>query len=249
MASLKKWYRLWLVVGCVGAIASGCTRTSFQLRPQPTLKNADITLQSTPANQPGTFSLSGTATLPDDTELHVIAVRRLHLQQAPLNAVEPQPTYSILTYETATVEDKRWQTTLSLWQVAPTGEYKETWQLQAPQLQLKVDPEDEVFFLVTLTPLHRLSEIEQELAATNQRLGRQLIRTTSEGDRYLQTGQVLSVALPTGQTAPMGIRPEDINGGWGNRFLDLPDLPNERRLELPEQRQTDAPAMPEEFLY
>jgi hypothetical protein len=219
------------------------------LRPQPSLEEADLTLNVEPQNQPGTFLVAGTADLPNGTELNVIAIRRLRLNQFPVVSAEPEPTYSILTYETVAVEGDRWQTPLALWQVASDGAYKEAWQLQAPELQLDVTAEDDVFFLVTLAPLNDLEAIEQQLAAENQRLDRQYIQTTAEGDRYLQTGQVLTVALPTGETDPIGIREEDINGGWGNRFLELPDLPNERQLEFPEQRQTNAPVMQEEFLY
>ena len=241
----------WQVtIALLSAIAAGCTSTApLAFRAQPTFDEADLTLTVKPQTRPGTFLVSGTADLPPGTELNVIAIRRLHLNQAPFVAAKSQPTYSILDYATVAMTSDRWQTPLTLWQVAPDGTYKEAWQLQAPELQLDVLPEDGVFFLVTLTPLEDLAAIEQQLAADNQRLDRQDIQTTAAGDRYLQTGQVVTVALPTGKTAPIGVREEDINGGWGNRFLELPDLPNEQQLKFPEQRQTNAPVMAEEFFY
>lgn len=193
--------------------------------------------------------VSGTAELPPDTKLNVLAVRQLRLQESPLTTLEPKPTYSILTYETTTVTSDRWQTMLNLWQVAPDGSYRETWQLQAPELDLNVIPEEEVFFLVTLGPVDDLVALERELAIANQRLAQQNIQTTAEGGRFLQTGQILTIDLPTGKTAPIAIREEDLNGGWGNRYQDLPDLPNNRQLQFPDQRQTNAPVDESEFLY
>lgn len=249
MFAMQRWNHL-LGICLVGAIATSCTLVNpFNSRSQSTLNNAGLSLQVQPEDKPGEFTISGTAALPTGTKLTVIAVRQLRLQNSTLIALEPKPTYSILTYDTVTVAGDRWQTTLSLWQVASNGEYKEAWQLQVPELKLAVEPEDEVLFLVTLAPFDDLEAIEQQLAQNNQRLARQFIQTTSEGDRYLQTGQLLAVALPSGTTNPIGIREEDINGGWGNRFLDLPDLPNERQLDFPEQRQTNAPVTQEEFLY
>lgn len=255
MLVFQKLRNRLLFIGLMGAIATGCTATTplsfqpLQWRSPEFLKAADLTLQVQPTDEPGKFTVTGTADLPEGTELTVLAIRQLRLQNSPLVSLEPQPTYSILSYETVILERQQWATTLSLWQVAPDGEYKETWQLQEPELELAVTPDDEVFFLVTLTPLDDLAAIEQQLAAQNQRLVNRYIQTTSEGSRYLQAGSVIAVNLPTGKTAPIGIRDEDINGGWGNRFLELPDLPNHRQLEFPEQRQTNAPMAQEEFLY
>ena len=232
-------------------MAASCTAINpIDLWTRSSLDNANLTLDVKQHSEPGTFSIAGTASLPNGTKLNVLAVRQLRLKQSPLVNAEPRPTYSILTYETVTVENDRWQTTLSLWQITPDGQYKEAWQLQERELQLDVTPDAEVFFMVTLTPLDNLAEIEQQLAARNQQFGQRYLQTTSEGDRYLQVGKVMQIALPTDRQAiSIGIRPEDINGGWGNRFLDLPDLPNRREFDFPENRQTDAPVRQDEFLY
>lgn len=234
---------------CLAAIASGCSENPISLRSPSTLETANLTVQVQPQSAPGKFAVSGSADLPQGTELTIIAVRQLQLQNVPLVATEAPPTYSILDYETVTLSGDRWQTTLNLWQVAPDGRYREAWQLQAPELNLAVDAKADVFFLATLAPFNDLAAIEQQLNAENQRFDRQFIQTTSEGNRYLQTGQSLPVALPTGKTDSIAEREEDLNGGWGNRFLELPDLPNERVLAFPDQRQTDAPVRPEEFIY
>lgn len=239
-----------LLLALSGAIATGCASVKLpRWRSQSPLKNADLTLTAQPTTAPGEYAVSGTAELPPNTELNVLAVRQLRLEQSPLTTLEPKSTYSILTYETVTVTSDRWQTNLTLWQVAPDGAYREAWQLQASELDLNVIPEEEVFFLATLGPVDDLAVIERELALANQRLARRNIQITADGGRFLQTGQILTIDLPTDKTAPIATREEDLNGGWGNRYLELPDLPNDRQLQFPNQRQTDAPVMQGEFLY
>lgn len=219
-------------------------------RSQRSLSDVELSLVVQPDEEPGNYRLSGTVELPDEeTELTVLAVRYLTLKRSPFTVLTPRPTYSILAYETVEVENNRWETELSLWQPSPTGQFKETWQLQAPDLDLAVEPEEDVFFLATLTPLEDLAEIERQLAEENRRISNRFVQTTTEGRRYLQTGQSLKVALPNETGDPILIRQEDLNGGWGNRYRQLPDLPNERELEFPENRRTNAPTVSEEYLY
>jgi hypothetical protein len=248
MITAKTSVRYLIALVCIAA--TGCSVPDLlEFRTQRPIGNADLTFQIEPSNAPGEFEISGTADLPEGTDLTVLAVRRLYLKNPPLTAADPEPTYSILAYDRVTVESNRWQTQLSLWQVAADGAFKETWQIQDADLQLAVDPEETVLFLATLAPLNDLEEIEQILAEENRQFSNRFVQTTLEGSRYLQTGQVLPIDLPSGKTAPVAIRPEDLNGGWGNRFLPLPDLPNQREMEFPENRRTDAPRTEEEFLY
>ncbi|MFE4104735.1 hypothetical protein [Almyronema epifaneia] len=249
---LANWRLLRSLVTCclVLAIAASCTSArSLVWRTQTSRAKANLEIQVAPAAKPGQYTLSGTADLPKGTELTVIAVRYLHLSQSPFKTVDPKPTYSILAYDTVNVEGNRWQTQLELWRVAPSGQFQEAWQLTEPDLALAVEPEAQVVFLATLAPIHDLQAIEQQLARRDRQFASRFVQTTAEGNRYLQTGQVLAVNLPTGTTTPVATRAEDINGGWGNRFLDLPDPPNTRQLEFPDQRQTNAPVAREELLY
>lgn len=218
-------------------------------RIQAPLNEVSLEIQVAPASEPGRFDLAGTANLPDGTRLTIMAIRFLHLQQPPRQGEALRSTYSILAYETLITQGDRWQTQLALWRTDPDGEYKEIWQLQQPELGLAVDPDEDVIFLATLSPQDDLEAIERELAADNQRLASRFIQTTSEGSRYLQTNQVLAVDLPTGQGIPETARPEDINGGWGKRYQQLPDPPNPLKFEFPAQRQTNAPLSSEELLY
>lgn len=240
-----------LATGClIAAIAVSCTPwQSIGLRPRHNLSNASLDIQVEPTTKPGQYAISGTADLPQGTELTVAAIRYLHPSQAPRETVNPKPTYSILAYDSVEIEGDRWQTQLSLWRAATNGEFKEVWQLNEPELELTVEPDAQVMFLATLGPIYSLQAIEQQLALENRQFASRFIQITSEGGRYLQTSQVLAIELPTGTTTPVGTRPEDINGGWGNRYLPLPDLPNTRQLEFPDHRQTNAPVAREELLY
>jgi hypothetical protein len=234
----------------VGAIATGCRPSPlWNFRSGDRVDHAQLTLAVQPQTTPGQYALSGEAEVPNGTNLTVLAIRHLQLQQPPLHTVEPVPTYSILAYDTVEVRDDRWQTTLALWKVAPNGEYREAWQLQTPDLQLAVEPQDQVQFLATLAPVDDLEVIAQNLGANNQRFAQQFIQTTSEGNRYLQIDTVKAIALPTGKTDSVDSHEADLNGGWGNRYLELPDLPNDIQLEFPKQRQTNAPIGEGEFLY
>ncbi|MDB9524399.1 hypothetical protein PN498_00240 [Oscillatoria sp. CS-180] len=244
-------FNRWITLGLVVAISSGCRSVPFNpFRSQPNIDNIELSLDVKADEQPGSYTLSGEVDLPDTTKLTVMAVRYLELEQSPLTVLEAKPTYSILDYEIVEIEDGDWETQLFLWRQSPDGEFKEAWQLQTDKLELAVEPEDEIFFLATLTPFDDLAAIERQLASENRGISNQLIQTTIEGRRYLQTGKALTIGLPEGETAPVVLREEeDINGGWGNRFLELPDLPNERQLDFPENRRTNAPSVSEEFLY
>ncbi|MEM9006007.1 MAG: hypothetical protein AAGE59_21090 [Cyanobacteria bacterium P01_F01_bin.86] len=241
-----------LVLVCTLAmLTAGCTpaQKAFLSRPQIDFDKVKLDIQVQPTDELGEYIVSGTADLPQETELTVAAIRYLHLSQATIQTADLKPTYAILAYDVVQVKGDRWRTRLPLWQIAPNGEFKETWQLHEPDLALAVEPEEGVLFLVTLAPIHNLQEIEQQLAIGNQQIASRFIHITSEGSRYLQTGEMVKVDLPTRKTTPPGEQPEDINGGWGNRYLPLPDPPNTRQLEFPEHRQTNAPVAREELLY
>ena len=232
-------------------IATGCTpaQRSRLFQSQTDLDTVELSIQVERTGEPGEYAISGMADLPEGTELTVAAIRYLHLSQSLVPIEDAIPTYSILAYDEVEIVGTRWSTQLSLWKIASDGVYQETWQLHESELALALEPEEQVLFLATLAPIYNLQEIERQLAVSNRRLARSFIQTTAAGSRYLQTGEVVAIDLPTGRTIPLETRPEDINGGWGNRYLPLPDPPNLRQLEFPEQRQTNAPISQDELLY
>ncbi|HEY9643918.1 MAG TPA: hypothetical protein V6C57_25735, partial [Coleofasciculaceae cyanobacterium] len=89
---------------------------------------------------------------------------------------------------------------------------------------------------------------EQQLAEQGLRLANGTVRSTSEGQRYAQVNQTLAIALPTGETTPPRPQLDEVNYGWGYRYLIPNEPPNPYDLEFPGDRQTNAPPRPEEFL-
>lgn len=197
------------------------------------------------ASAPGSYQVTGQSNLPDDTPIAVAAVRYL---QPIDNLASDGKSYSILDYQETTVKQGQWQAQLNLWRTAADGKLQEAWQLEQAKLKISLASQPEVMFLATPTAPNGLAKLETELAKRNMRLDGRTIRSTREGDRFVLVSQVMPLELPTGQTAAPSRRPEDINDGWGNRYLILPEPPNPIQLERPIDRQTNAPASPDEFL-
>ncbi|MGQ4650698.1 hypothetical protein [Lyngbya aestuarii] len=192
--------------------------------------------------------MEGKTNLPDKSRITVAAVRYLR----PTNELSPslssEPTYSILDYKDVKVNKGQWEIQLNLWKIAPNGQFQESWQLDEAKLGLSLDPVNEVTFLATFAPTDPLAGIEQQLKKQGIKVESNLVYNTPDGQRYIQASQILPIPLPTGQTTPPQQRPEDINGGWGPRYLLLPEPPNINRLKQPSERRTDAPLSPSEFL-
>jgi hypothetical protein len=217
----------------------------------PTLALVSLEAQQT---TPGSYALSGRTDLPDKTQLRVAALRRLQPHSSQPTDAQPtdaqptdaqptyaQPTYALLAYGNAEVVGGQWQAQLNLWQVAPDGRSRENWQLTQEQMKLKIKPEPEVMFLATIAPgnkFEQLDRLEQELSKQGKRLDSSLISSTTDGTRYLRVNQT---------TAPK-ITAEQRNGGWGDRWILVEEVPNPEALEFPSQRRTNAPPSPQEFL-
>lgn len=237
----------------------------------------DLAIQVESTNTPGIYSVSGRANLPNDTPITIAAVRYLQLddrlnqrQNANSEDLLPedllsedsssnsssanslmnpsQQTYSILAYQPAIVKGGEWQADINLWKVALDGRFQEAWQLEQSQVGVSFQPEANVIFMATLSSADELSKLEQDLSRRGIRFPGGTILSTSEGFRYAQIQQSLAIALPSGSTAPPPQRPEDRNGGWGDRYIIPNEPPNPTELEFPGTRITDAPPSPEEFL-
>lgn len=162
-----------------------------------------------------------------------------------------KPSYIILDYQPVTVQEGQWQTELNLWQVAKDGRYQESWQLHQEKLALQWKAEPEVIFLATLLidgAADRLQVLQNQLAERQLILNRTLIQTSLEGEQYFQSMQLLKVALPQSKTAPPPLQVQDINGGWGRRYLLVEQDPLPGTLAFPDQRHSDAPGSPQEFI-
>lgn len=195
----------------------------------------------------GKFAIAGSTTLPDNTRLIAAAIRYLEPDQPIITASEP--TYSILDYEPVTIQDGQLSATLDLWQVAPDGRYQEAWQTVADSLALEVTPDDAVQFVVTLAPPSLIGSLYKALEAEGLELGSSLIRSTPEGETFLLAETSLDLDLPQGETTPPPELATRINGGWGQRYLLVAEPPLPYTLKPSDERKTNAPVSPEEFLY
>ncbi|HEY9739728.1 MAG TPA: hypothetical protein V6C90_04490 [Coleofasciculaceae cyanobacterium] len=210
--------------------------------------DANFQLRVTPSGRSGVYTVVGSTNLPDESRITVAAIRSLRLDKERTKSVSPNQTYSILAYQDVKVNQGKWQTTMNLWKVAPDGQFKEAWQIEQSKLGLSLEPETEVTFLATVAPTDSLTKLESLLQKQGIKLASNLVRNTFDGERYVQVSQNLPIALPSGQTTPPPQRPEDLNGGWGPRYLLIPEPPNTNNFEKPTKRRTTAPLSPAESL-
>jgi len=184
--------------------------------------------------------------LSDDNKEQQAAARSLRKRRLAL-----KPSYAILDYQPVTVRDGQWQTQLNLWQVAKDGRYQESWQLHETELNIEWDAEPEVIFLSTLLidgAADRLQALQNQLAERQLTLNRSLIQTSIWGEQYFQSTQLLEIALPQARTTPPPLQVQDINGGWGRRYLLVEQDPLPGTLAFPEQRNSNGPGSPKEFI-
>lgn len=232
-------------------LTTGCSQIPFTTPKFPVLlpnllTDANFQIRVTPSSRQGVYTVVGSTNLPDKSRITVAAIRYLRPSKL-LSTSLPNPTYSILAYQDVEVKDGKWQVSLNLWKVAPNGQFQEAWQLDQAKLGLSLNPEPDVTFLATLASANSISELEPQLQKQGIKLVSNLVRNTADGEQYVQASQVLSIALPTGQTTPPS-QQATVNGGWGPRYLLLPEPENTTKLETPSDRRTTAPLSPSEFL-
>jgi hypothetical protein len=250
MMSLSKLKLNHLVlISCVLSF-TGCSSLPFADR-NTTLPSVQAELTVTPSSQPGTYTLIGKTDFPDRSPLRIAAVRYLYPTTPISQTLGSKPTYAILAYATTTVEKGNWTVPLTVWQTAPNGQYQESWQLTQPELKLNLKPADNLVFVATLAPgdkADNLQQLEQNLLKNKKSLSPEIIRRSGADDRFLQLVQIIEAKLPTGSTQAPTQDPNDLNGGWGNRFLMPDEPPNPNNLEFPENRRTNAKPDPKEFM-
>ncbi|MGB5960931.1 MAG: hypothetical protein WBG73_09765 [Coleofasciculaceae cyanobacterium] len=198
------------------------------------------------ASSPGTYNVSGTTNLPNQSPITVAAIRSL----SPANQLlqdDAGATYSILDRQIVQVDQGKWQATLNLVQVAPDGRLKEAWQLGSSAVAA-LSPSPQVSFVAVFDPTAQNFKSKQFVS--NQDIRGNLVRFSPEGVPYVQAAQSLKISLPTGRRTPPKPRSQEINGGWGNRY-EIPPQPAVSSKLSPQKfptTQTDAPLSPAEFL-
>ena len=240
--SLKLQYSIF--IGSLTLLSFGCTTAPI---PKATL---DIQVQ--PGGRSGLYAASGTTNLPDQSRLIVMAIRPLR-SGSQLNQAETkvgESNYAILDRRAVEVKQGQWQTNLNLWQVAPNGRFQENWQLNQAKLGTRFTPSSEVTFVATFDPANQSPAIEPQI---NQALELEspVVRFTSDGERYLQASEIVSLSLPTGKTTPPTLSATDLNHGWGDRSGPAPDLAENKQRNPVSQgnlSQTDAPLTADQLL-
>ena len=230
-------------------VTSGCVQKT-QNEAQLEIKNLQ------PRESNGVYTVVGNTNLPESSRITVTAIRYLHspeeLGGGSLNT-EANINRSILDRKTVEVKQSKWQAELNLWQVAPNGNFQEVW--QANQASMKLIPDSDVTFIATFDPASQWErsqkpKVEEPDPPESRQIEGKLLRFTNEGEKYVQTSQILSVSLPGGKTIPPRPQAEDVNGGWGNRYQIRPEPLTSGATVLPavKFRQTNAPLSPSEFL-
>ncbi len=230
---------------------SSLTLLSFGCKPAPVPK-ATLDIQVQPGGRSGVYAATGKTNLPDQSRLIVMAIRPLR-SGSQLNQAETkvgESNYAILDRRAVEVKQGQWQTNLNLWQVAPNGQFQESWQLNQAKLGTNFIPSSEVTFVATFDPANQSLAIEPQI---NQALELEgpIVRFTNDGERYLQASEIVSLSLPTGKTTPPAVAATDLNHGWGDRSGPAPDLTaDKQRSPVPQSKlaQTDAPLTADQML-
>lgn len=153
-------------------------------------------LQVTPGTS-GSYTVSGSTTLPDRTQITVYAVRYFSEAGDSSGNSVLNPTrqnFAILDRQLANVNQGTWQTRLAV-QTLVNGQSRESWQSSAAPSRLT--PEPQMTFLATLEPAHQPHNLQKQIE--NQAA---LTRFTTDGERYLRTEKTLELPVE-GETRPV----------------------------------------------
>lgn len=153
-----------------------------------------------PTGQSERITLRGTASLPDQTEVAVSAVRILDVPEAGDRLIENAP-YAILDRQFVEIENGRWQTSLTLRQPDTNDVLLENWQLDSDLLARAKNPAQNVIFLAAIEPDSFSGTVAGILEEAVINEGETQLTFTSSGEPYLQVSQLVSVQIPSG-TAP-----------------------------------------------
>lgn len=241
---LRKSARFSLSAGVVSIALSlvvvGCSSPK-SAPPSP------LSLQVDPSKNSGEYTITGSANLPENTLITVMAIRSLDVAD-PLFS-ESYTYTSILDRRFAEVRDGQWQTQLKLWQVAPDGQFQEIWQLDRSRWTFDPIPAPEVAFIALIEPDSQIPTLRQEFQAQGPPSTQNVVWLPTERTWYVQATQRLPVTLPTGKTKPPQLKAEDINWGWGERAATKPPKTTDAKPRPTEPIEPDkTPLTPSQFM-
>lgn len=241
-----KWAAMLAIGLPLLVLGSGCNTALNNLNSTFLASPLELTiLQVEPSGQPGTYTVSGKATLPDDTPITVSAVRYLQADTRLSGSAEANPAYVILDRQFSRVNQDNWQTQLSLWQVADNGSFQEAWQLNQDNTGVTYKPEPTVTFLATLDPSQQPRDLQERVEQLDDDLQAALMRFTTDGELYIQASMPLSIALPTGSTTPPAT---ESTPATRTTLPPTSVTPSAATTPTADWQQTDAPLSPKSVL-
>jgi hypothetical protein len=184
-------------------LSSGCTTAFNQVNSTFFTPPLELTInQVEPTRQPGVYTVSGRATLPDATRITVSAIRYLQPNVRLSSSTEASPAYVILDRQFAEVSEDSWQTQVNLWQVAADGKFQEAWQVNQENTEIQYEPSPSVTFLATLDPAVQPNDFQDRIEQLDEDVQAALMGFTTDGELYVQARQSFDINLPTGSTVP-----------------------------------------------
>ena len=186
-------------------LITGCQGLPTWISPQRSSAPVDLSISQISAGTGGSYAISGSAILPNATQLTVAAIRYLNAASS-----SAPPSYAILDRQVATVSDGHWDARLNLWQSSAQGQLQESWQTDSATAS--ATPEPTVTFLVTVDPPHQQTDLKQQVEALSPSAQATLSRFTTDGELYLQTSKLLTVPPPQVSitTVPSPIAPNPV---------------------------------------
>jgi hypothetical protein len=209
----------------------------------------DLSFSIQPTNRPGIYQVTGSTNLPEGSLLSIAAIRYFRYPEATVANSATVDSYAILARQLVKVEQGTWQANLYLWQVAPDGQYQESWQQNPLKIGLPLMPSSEVTFVALLEPANQTAKLEKALENQQAKRSTNLLRYTNDGQWYLKASKNLAISLPVGKTTPPVLNAKDTNGGWGDRSSIISETNSDTTLPPPTISQTDAPLSLRQFMH
>lgn len=196
VANLKQPHRWTIALGFMLLLGIGGCESPPDWIGSREAKPIELSILQVNPGTSGSYTVSGSTTLPDRTQITVYAVRYFkEAGDAENSALNPiRQNFAILDRQLANVNQGTWQSRLSV-QTLVNGQLGESWQNSAAPSRLT--PEPRVTFLATLEPVHQPANLQRQIE--NQAA---LTRFTTDGERYLQTEKALELPVE-GEVRPI----------------------------------------------
>jgi hypothetical protein len=187
----------WAIPLGLTALLGGCIE-SRSLKPE-------FTLQVSPGNASGSYTVSGQTNLPNPTpnklrpnEVNTVIVQAIRILRPSPQAKQlsnSQPIQVVVARQQATVANGAWQTTLNLYGANGNNQPLESWQVNQ-NLSLKgFEPDQQLAFVATTLPLDpnlKLATPKPEDPPTPD----SPLKINEGGQYYLKAEKVSSIAPP-----------------------------------------------------